>query len=91
MPRGIHQDLLDHPERLTCWCGTPFQKKSANQIHCSRKCGRLASVIRSLLPNVPPPAVKQERKSAASPPAGQLAEGAGLESKNNPGNMELGG
>jgi hypothetical protein len=91
LPRGIAQDLLDHPKHLTCWCGTPFQKKAANQIHCSRKCGRLASVIRSLLPNMPPPAVKQERKTPPMPPVKWLEEGACLESKNSLGNVGLGG
>ncbi len=82
LPRGIAQDLLDHPEILRCWCGATFQKKAANQIHCSGRCKRLASIIRSLLPNMPPPAIKREPKATPVVRGGEEGNPTGLDSKN---------
>ena len=62
MPRGVSQDLLDHPVVKTCWCGTQFQKKAHNQEHCCRRHRDLASILRGAMRLLPPPAVPQRKR-----------------------------
>lgn len=62
LPRGVAQALIDSPVFLTCWCGKTFQQKAENQLHCSTHCRNLASILRKLMPKIPPSAAPQRPK-----------------------------
>jgi hypothetical protein len=62
MPRGVAKALTDNPIRCRCWCGKSFEKKAENHLHCSKWCKNKASLARSLMPTMPPPASPPQRK-----------------------------
>jgi hypothetical protein len=67
MPRGVANVLTENPVRATCWCGKSFDKKTENQIHCSRYHRNLASNLRKYMPKIPPASPPQRKKERPTP------------------------